>query len=146
MIQRIQSLFLLIVILLSVFLFFVPIYALETPQVPGNNGAGGLLFFYITSNVAYLVLNAITGFLALIILFLFKNRYLQIRLCNLNMLFICIFIGTLLLADHTRAATNVIVHYDFGCYFPLLQLVFTFFAMRATRKDEALVRSADRLR
>ncbi len=143
MIQRIQSVYLLLVMLLSVALFFVNIYSIET----GVGTTPGFQHFNVTSNTIYLILTSVSGLFALITTFLYKNRNLQVRLSNLNMLLICVFIGTVFyFADHTKTDPASIVHYDFGSYFPLIQLVLTFFAMRAIRKDEQLVRSADRLR
>ena len=131
--------YLLLVVLLSGVLFFVDIYSVEM--------ANDVRQFNILSNTIYVLLNTCSGLFALITIFLYKNRNLQIRLSNLNMLVICIFIGTVFyFADHSKANEVLVVHYAVGCYFPLIQLVFTFLAMRAIRKDELLVRSADRLR
>lgn len=147
MIQRIQSLYLLLVVALSAALFAVPIYSLETLKVANDGAHTGFQFFNCTSNMVYCILNSITGFFALVVLFLFKNRNLQIRLCNLNMFIICIFTGTIFyFADHSKTNPDSIIHYTIGSYFPLVQLVLSFLAIRAIRKDEELVRSADRLR
>ncbi len=143
MIQRIQSVYLLLVMLLSAALFFVNIYSIEA----SIGATPGLQQFTVTSNTIYLILNCVSGLFALITIFLYKNRNLQVRLSNLNMLFMCIFTGTVFyFADHGKTDPASIVHYGIGSYFPLIQLVFTFLAIRAIRKDEQLVRSADRLR
>ena len=143
MIQRIQSVYLFLVMMLSVALFFVNLYSIETIM-----GATPLFQqFNVMSNTMYLILNSVAGLFALITIFLYKNRNLQIRLSNLNMLFMCIFIGTVFyFADHSKTDAASIVHYSIGSFFPSIQLVFTFLAMRAIKKDEQLVRSADRLR
>lgn len=147
MIQRIQTLYLVIVLLLSVVLFLVPVYSMETLAVLNSSTPTGLQQFTVLSNIVYLVLNSVAAVFALVSIFLYKNRTLQIRLCNLNMLIICIFIATIFyFADHSKTNPDAMVHYEIGCYFPLIQLVFTFLAMRAIRKDDELVRSADRLR
>ncbi len=147
MIQRIQSLYLLLVVVLSGALSYVPLFITETLSAPANPTSSVFLESGISSNILYVVLNSIAGFLAFITILLFKNRRLQIRLSNLNMLIICILTGTIFyFSDQTKTTADAVVHYGYGCYFPLAQLVFTFLAMRAIRKDEALVRSADRLR
>jgi len=147
MIQRIQSVYLLLVLLLSVALFFVDIYSVEATNVANTSGLTGLQQFSLFSNGIFVLLNSLTGLFALAIIFLYKNRNLQIRLSNLAMLITCVFIGTIFyFADHAKTNVESIVHYSAGCYFPLIQLVFTFLAMRAIKKDELLVRSADRLR
>jgi hypothetical protein len=142
MIQRIQSVYLLLVLTLSIVLFFVNMYSVETADP-----AVGSASFYVLSNTIFLILNSAVALFSLAAIFLYKNRMLQVRLSNLNMLVICIFIGTVFyFADHSKSNEASIVHYHAGCYFPLMQLVFTFLAIRAIRKDEQLVRSADRLR
>ena len=147
MIQRIQSLYLFISAALSACLFIVPIYSLETLDVSGAVIPAGFQSYNATSNTVYIILNSISGIFAIVALFLFKNRNLQIRMCNLNMLIICIFTGAIFyFADHSKTNPGSIVHYAIGCYFPLVQLVLSFLAIRAIRKDEELVRSADRLR
>ena len=147
MIQRIQSLYLVLIMGLSAALFVAPIYSLELPIVV--NGSVSILprFFYSTSNVVYTILDSLIFVMGLIILLLYKNRNLQVRLCNLNLFLICIFTGTIFyFADHSKENAEATVHYLAGCYFPLIQLVLSVLAIRAIRKDEKLVRSADRLR
>jgi hypothetical protein len=143
MIQRIQSVYLFLVVVLSALLFFVNMYSVET----SDPTEAGLQHYNSGSNMIYLVLTLISGLLSVVAIFLFRNRNLQVRLCNLNMLVICVFTGTVFyFADHSKSVAGSIVHYQAGSYFPLIQLVLTFLAMRAIRKDEQLVRSADRLR
>src|SRR5436853_4217001 len=138
MIQRIQSVYLLLVVLLSVVLLFVPVYSFRTMEL--GNAISHKVF--IGSNNVHLLFNLLTGLFTLIIIFLFKKRTLQIKMCNLNMLFICVFIGTIFyVTNNPKENIDSFIHYEFGCYLPLIQLVFTFLAMRAIRKDEQLVRS-----
>jgi glucan phosphoethanolaminetransferase (alkaline phosphatase superfamily) len=120
--------------------FFIGIYSIENAE--------GIQHFGIFYNIIYVVFNVVVALLSLIIIFLYKNRNLQLRLSGLNMLLICIFIAVIFyFADYAKAASaGSIVHYGIGCYVPLIQLIFTFLAMRAIKKDEQLVRSADRLR
>ncbi|MFM2207666.1 MAG: hypothetical protein RL213_1641 [Bacteroidota bacterium] len=143
MLQRIQSLFLLLVVALSVLLFFLPVYelpsaipAVSTPQP-----------YVLSGNTLLSIINGAVGVLTFICIFLFRNRNLQLRLANVNLLLICILIGLLFfLADTLGSTSNAPISYRYGSYLPLIQLIFTFLASRAIRKDEELVRSADRLR
>jgi len=101
----------------------------------------------LSSNTLLLILNCVIGFFALIAIFLYKNRNLQIRLCNLAMLITCGFIGLLIFAaDSISSGMNQVIHYSFGTYLPMLEVILFFLAARQIKKDEELVRSADRLR
>jgi hypothetical protein len=145
MIQRIQSIYLLIVFLLTALLFFIPLYTNITTNA--ENGTHEFQYTSCTSNLIYLVMNSVSGILTIITILQYKNRVLQVRLCNLNMFVTCILTGTIFyFADHSNDALVSKVRYEFGTYIPLFQLLLIFLAMRAIRKDEALVRSADRLR
>jgi peptidoglycan/LPS O-acetylase OafA/YrhL len=147
MIQRIQSLFLLLALSLSVALFFIPLYSVESLHPINGINPAGFQHIDVTSGIIFIVLNSLTGVFSLVALFLFKNRNLQIRLCNLNMIVISIFIITIFyFNDPSRSNADLAIHYNAGCYFPLVQLLLCFLAMRSIRKDEELVRSADRLR
>src|SRR6185369_16305696 len=93
MIQRIQTLFLFAAFILSVVLFFAPLYSNEIRSM--ESGTHDFQYSVCTSNIYFLILNPATGLLSVIIILLYKNRKQQIRLCNLNMLLTCIFIGTI---------------------------------------------------
>jgi len=141
MIQRVQSVYLALAALLSVALFWFPVYSIEAA---GSTAAGKI---YLSGSPLLVIMNAAGGVLSMVILFLYKNRNIQVRLCNVTMLIICIFISTVFYAaDHDAGLNSGVAHYQAGCYFPLVQLILVFLAMRAIRKDEQLVRSADRLR
>jgi drug/metabolite transporter (DMT)-like permease len=123
MIQRIQSVYLFIVFLLTAGMVFVP--------APENSGAE-----------LRRVLCGFTGIAALGIIFLYKKRKLQMTASLL--------LGILLLLLFA-IGFPVIWQFDFpvSCLFlflPLLAAGFTFAAYYAIRKDERLVRSLDRLR
>lgn len=137
MIQRIQSLFLLIVIALAALLFFIPVFT--TTAAGATNSEN----YYITDSNGLLIVNSAIIILSLATILTFKKREWQKKMCNLNLILICVLTGLLFfLADSMGKG----VHYVVGSYFPLLMLVFTFFAMRGIKKDDQLVRSADRLR
>lgn len=148
MIQRIQTLFLLVVALLSVVLYFIPVYAIPGIDTTGTATDGTVWSEYLlSSNTLLSIINGSVGVLSLVGILLFRNRNLQLRLANVNLLLICILIGLLFfLADTLGTTRQAPISYRYGSYLPLIQLIFTFLASRAIRKDEELVRSADRLR
>src|SRR5690242_9930125 len=142
MIQRVQTIYLLLVVLISGLLFLLPAFDL-LPASPADAVATG---FLITNNSFLLILNCAIGCIAFVTIFLYKKRKTQIKACNLEMILICVLVGLLFYTADTLSGVNKQVHYKVGTYLPLLQLVFTFLAMRGIKKDDELVRSADRLR
>jgi hypothetical protein len=144
MIQRIQSLYLFLVAIISMVLFFIPLYTMEGAAV--DPATSGIREHYITSLTAYSIADLLPGILSLVIIFLFKNRKLQVMLCNLDMFLVCLFVGIIFyFADHYKPAGGL-VHYEAGTYLPLIQLILLFLSIRAIKKDDELVRSVDRLR
>jgi hypothetical protein len=142
MIQRKQSLFLLLSVLLNVLLIYLPVYELISAGVTSDGQKQ-----YITSNAILMILNGAIGILCFVAIFFFKNRKLQMRICNLSILLTCVLIGLLFFAaDSVSSAQKQVIHYLYGTYFPMIELLFIFLATRGIKKDEDLVRSADRLR
>jgi glucan phosphoethanolaminetransferase (alkaline phosphatase superfamily) len=161
MIQRIQSIFLLIVVILSSVLFFVDIasfphgaetftqdvIALHVHGADGNTAANGT----VSNNYHLATMNGAIAVIALITIFLFRNRKRQMLLGNLNMLVIVAMIVLIFLSVDKNAGSIVSgqklpVNYQAGAYLPVGMLIFTFLANRFIKKDEDLVRSADRIR
>jgi peptidoglycan/LPS O-acetylase OafA/YrhL len=146
MIQRVQTVYLLLVCLISVLLFFFPVFDVQTMAADGGH-AHTPVSFYINTNAFLLILNSAIGILAFFAIWLFKKRMMQIRACNLIMILTCVLIGLLFYtADTLSSGASEKAHYLFGIYLPLIQLAFAFLALRGIKKDEELVRSANRLR
>jgi hypothetical protein len=156
MIQRIQSLYLFVVAVACTLLFFFPMidyidpgkgtYKLFATGLRSYSDLPGFLFFWQTLPVLALV--AVSLVLALITIFLYKKRTLQFRLVNINVL-INVLLVALVFLLYSRIFENrlqIPSEYQFGIYIPLISLVFLVLASRAIRKDEALVKSTDRLR
>jgi len=125
MIQRIQSLYLLITIISSVVLFF---YAQDTEE---------------TSFVVEYNLLLITPVLSAVVLFLFKKRMLQVRLCAILLFFQLSLIGFYGYSYALNTQLTLTYPVVLGS---IVHLIFLWMARRSTLKDEALVRSVDRIR
>ena len=148
MIQRIQTLFLLLVAALAASLFFMPVFITKTTSAALPVQA---VPFTIQSTLWTSIVVALSGLVALVSIFLYRKRQRQMLFCRLNMLFIIAAIGLILQASDTSSLPNpasqhVTIEYSFAVYFPLLQIIFDWLALRFIKKDEDLVRSADRLR
>jgi hypothetical protein len=101
-----------------------------------------------------LVLSVMVIGIAVICLIKFKKRMMQIKLCRINMLLIlglilAIFYGGDIIQNSISSQDpNAAIEYqvNLGTLFPLLCIVFNLLASKAIKKDEAMVRSANRIR
>ncbi len=158
MLQRIQSLYLAIVAIACVLLFFFPL-ANYYHELEGNykffiygirsmDPEPKVLFnLYFTIPLIFLVVASFIFTVSTILLF--KNRPLQIRLCAFNMLtnIVLIMVIFFFYATKIQSMTHIEPEYNYtGMVLPLVSILFLIFANRAIKKDEALVKSADRLR
>ena len=158
MIQRIQSLFLLLAIVALILLLVFPfatfysqtgIYELDIfglkSITPGNTIPFVDWFFWPLTGVAAIVI-----ILDLVALFSFTKRIRQINLTHgavfLNILFVVALMFYYIPGVEEKTNTAVDYKGSLGIYLPLISLVFTLLAQRYVKKDERLVRSADRLR
>lgn len=108
-----------------------------------------------------LTLAIVAGAIGLVCIFLFKNRRLQMRLATLGFMATLIYVFLLffwavdkyadVLSNDGMLKTILEgakpeVAWAAGAFIPMAALVFFFLAQRAIRKDEMMVRAADRLR
>ncbi len=145
MIQRIQTVFLLLAAI-SFFLLFQFPFAVSDIANPGFLEDKD---FDIFDNIVLVVLTALGGLIALIAIFLYKNRPLQIRLSYLIIILGIILVLVAAVLFYNEAANimdKVGISDGLGLFMPVLAFIFGFLAARFIRKDEKIVRSADRLR
>lgn len=138
MIQRMQSVFLLLGILFLILFLFSPIFNIE-PQ--GEIGIEKAWENKLYSSLSLLIVGGMA-----IIIFLFKSRPLQIKIAGLIALINLILCIVLFYDFYLLKSKNEISSLAYGFFFPLATLVNTLLAIFQIRKDENLVRSADRLR
>lgn len=163
MIQRVQTLFLLGVIICMALMLFFPIWE----KVSTTNGEVLTLTAFSLTHVVPAAENgteqiineqptyyiAILAVLAALVagysIFRYDNRLTQIKLAALNSLIMAAVIGTAwyfatqaepMLISETNGKQQL------GFFLPLIALLFNLMANRFIRKDEKLVRSADRFR
>ncbi len=145
MIQRVQTIF----FFLSAVCFFA-LFQLPFAVTAVNSGE---LFsdsvYDVTDNIALMGLCILGGILSLVALFSFRNRGLQIKLGNIVLVTAILLIVAsilLFLNDTQYMNSDLKGEMQFGLSLPILALIFTYLAERYVKKDERLVRSADRLR
>ena len=134
MIQRIQSIYLLLSVIFSIVAIAAPIpYAFS-----------GETAMHFGGEMALVVLAALIVVVSLANIFLFRNRKLQMTICNVITFLTLIMIGVAGYFSVAHEAVPDVPHY--GTALPGLVLVANLLAKRGIKADEDLVRSADRLR
>ncbi len=157
MIQRIQTVYLSAAFLAMALIFAFPLaqFFSETGayifsitglknMVPGGTNAFNTMIFIPLSIVA-----AGIGLLSVFTIFQYKNRAFQIKLTSIGVLAsIALIIGIFFFVHLIGKKIGIEPDYRkaYGIYFPLVALVFMVMANRAIKRDDKLVRSADRLR
>lgn len=147
MIQRIQSLFLLLAAGAAFSLFGLP-FAATDQAVPESQFFRDQAY-NIQDHIGLTVLFVLAGALALFALFSFNDRKRQLMLTRVAL--VADIIGIVLAVVLAVVDGGQAQYYDnptdsLGLFMPLLFIVFILLAMRYIRKDEKLVRSMDRLR
>ncbi len=137
MIQRIQTLYLFIIILITAVLpFTVSIW----PVV--NNAS-----LFSTDELLYIaIVLGIIAFLALVSILMYKTRKKQFVVNRLNMILNFFLLGFFVYRLLTLSGEINISEKGIGVYIPIFSIVLLVLANKAIKKDEDLVKSVDRLR
>jgi hypothetical protein len=141
MLQRVQSIWLLLVSLFSSVTFRFPFYngdwERDTQPAPVDLNA--------TSTIWFTVITVVLAILAFITIFLFANRKLQLKLCYLgigiSILLLSLYFLEMISFYHPGKGTIAL-----WCIFYFAILVSYILAARGILKDEKLIKSMDRLR
>lgn len=154
MIQRIQS----------IYLFLVFVFALLSLTFPLANVFAANEYFSINlisfkhlgpelfSGAGYFkyglaAILAIIMILTFITIFRYKKRMLQIKFGRLNIALHVVFVAlAALFLNKVSNTSGLDIKYGISIVFPLVSIVLIILANIAIRKDEKLVRAADRLR
>jgi hypothetical protein len=155
MLQRIQSIWLLLASL-SIYALFIfplvhniyvdskPVTIMATGVFEDTNGQLTHTQFFTAITAA----TAIIGLLPLVIIFLYKNRKQQVALCYSTMLVI---IGLSFWLEKsvstiTNGAQIALANFGIGALLSSISILFLVLAIKGINRDEKLVKSADRLR
>jgi len=155
MIQRIQSIYLLLAGLVIFALFLFPlahgVYINTIPstiKVTGVYQDSGGHPAHMQTFTALIAATGIVGIIPFILIFLYKNRKQQAMLCYVYILVIIGFtywvVQTIksVTGDITLTASN----FGIGALLSSVAIVFVLLAAKAIQRDEKLIKSADRLR
>jgi hypothetical protein len=139
MIQRIQSVWLLLAAIFAAITFSIPFYVGAMTDVAGLSATTQLT---AKTNLLLTTLTVLSGATAFGAIFLFENRKLQLKVSILGILFtiLLLVVYILQLKNFTSGsfALSCVIHFGIMAFYIL--------AIRGIRKDEKLIKSLDRLR
>ena len=152
MIQRIQSIFLLVSLcfLLSMFFASVAEVVYDTGEILTFNLTG----YYqteagttisVSKQYSLLAFGALICALNLITILLYRSRLLQLRLCIYNILLLAGLMLVILYATFSLENSHA-VSYRLSIVFPVISMILHYLAFRGIRKDELMVQALSRLR
>ncbi|MBP3253236.1 MAG: DUF4293 domain-containing protein [Bacteroidales bacterium] len=171
MIQRVQTLWLALAVVLAVASFFFPVAVFEIPFKDMQYPARYYFLpqktaeYQIPPATAAIITSAVTALILLVTVFLYKKRPLQMKVlafgllgcivqaaiiffyqadAGLSQIVTSLCKGTPGIIDSTIKNANTV--YNLTAYFPFMQMLCCIFALNGIKKDEQLVRSSDRLR
>ena len=153
MLQRIQTVYLLVIVALTTALLFLPLAVLQSGDQLFTFDATGVSTMAAQPELVYptwglFALAVVISLLALLTIFLFKKRILQIRLCIFNAILMLGFYGLFAFFcwNLDSRIDPLSLSLKIALSFPLVSLILDYLAIRNIGADEALVRSLDRLR
>ena len=144
MIQRIQTIYLILAVLVSGGLIFIfslwsnvsGVEIFATDQLNNDN-------IYMMVIPVLFLLSALMSFAAI---FFFKNRKTQIVMNRLNIVINFFLLGIIVFLLLTLPGETAVSEKGIGSFLPLAAILFLVLANKAIIKDEKLVKSVDRLR
>lgn len=159
MIQRVQTLYLLLATIFTGLLLFVPLASSDISNMHADLTAWGIyvtdmtnngLITQVLSHSWFGILLTVTTLLPFATIFLYKNRKRQMLLCIVEIILLAVSAGLLIYLQQTdmlikgMAQPKFVLLSQSGLL--LLSIVSVWIARRRIAKDEALVRSLDRIR
>ena len=156
MIQRKQTLFLLLAVIVCALCLFLPVGSVEPKGMGADSliynlgvvmGDGGLAIS--TTCIPLFVLLSVTAILSLVTIFLYRNRKVQMSICKNAML-----LNALWVLDYALILFGIIpipevegkVNIEFAACLPIVSIILLAMAYKGVNDDEKLVKAADRIR
>ncbi|MBL7718565.1 MAG: DUF4293 domain-containing protein [Flavipsychrobacter sp.] len=144
MIQRIQSLWLLVAALVNAGVFYFPLYRGHVD----NAGVDTLMYLEVGQRMPLLLAALVMTILPAVAIFLYGNRKRQKRIVLVSFVAAISFItvGMMYVTRFISESGIANDSYWIGMVLPFISIVFLVLAFMGIRKDEKLVKSLDRLR
>ena len=152
MVQRIQSLFLLLSAIATGLMTFTPLLDIEAA-----NGESGILFANAVKSAGagevllpclpLLILICLITLISIITIFLYKKRMLQMRLTVYNMILMVGLIGLGYYFAH-QGANELSGHLNLVFYtiMPIVSFILSYLAWRGVRRDYLMLKAVERIR
>jgi hypothetical protein len=152
MIQRIQTIFLVLGLFIMALLILIPIGEVSVNEkiysftllgiVDSLSGQTVQSAWYL---IVYLIIIIL---LQLVIIFSFKKRILQMQLSIVNIVLMVGFMiaGWLFIRTTSKSMGDGIYSFHLMAIFPLISIFLNYLAYNAIKRDDALVKSVDRIR
>ncbi|OIV39654.1 DUF4293 domain-containing protein [Flavobacterium johnsoniae] len=138
MIQRIQTVYLLLTFVVTgVLMFFMPLWTLNTGKA-----------FYFMQDQLYTVILGLSTMLTIVSIISYKKRQNQFVMGRLNIILNLILLGLFVYRSLNLSGetVNAVSEKGIGMFLPIVAIVLLVLANKAIKKDEDLVKSVDRLR
>ena len=137
MIQRIQTIYLLLAFVVTgVLLFFFPLWTMSDNKE----------YFFMQSQV-YTIILGLSNSLTLLSVVSYKKRQNQFVIGRLNIILNLILLGLFVYRSlNLSGETPAVSEKGIGMFLPAVAIVLLVLANKAIKKDEDLVKSVDRLR
>ncbi|CAN5918992.1 hypothetical protein BH11BAC7_BH11BAC7_12030 [soil metagenome] len=143
MIQRKQTIFLTLVVIIFAVLLFIPVYKINSITTIAGQAQSKIIFLPFL-----LIPMALIALLAIIAIFMYKNRPLQIKICRTGLII------SILTAVNAIIFPQFFIHgipretieVTTGAYLLPVNIILFAIAAYFIKKDENLVKAADRLR
>lgn len=148
MIQRIQSIYLLLAAILMAVTAFSPILVLNDGLTLFSYGITEANENIVKPTWGIVFMAGLAALLSLITIFLYKNRKRQAKMTLATMVIVVFYFVTAIvyLASYLEDIFQGVSTVAYGIILPVITLVLLLMANRSIRKDEKLVRSLDRIR
>ncbi len=157
MLQRVQTVYLFLVFVFSLLYLIFPLATLDNGEIIIQAyKIDGIPNEFIKED------NKLTNFLQIVLpvmvfaimilsiytTFMYRKRMYQIKLSRLNILLLLILVvASFFFADTIKNNLSLKeISYGVSLLFPFISMILLLLAIKAIKKDEALVRSADRIR
>lgn len=150
MIQRKQTVFLLLAFISTLVCLFLPLGTFE----PVGMGVGSMMYnIRISGNgvsdfsvCVLFVLLLLSSILSVWTIFMYGNRKRQIALCGVDMLLVVVWYACFAFFANSAGVEGSKFHVSFASCLPFVALILIVMARRGIIHDEKLVRAADRIR
>jgi len=154
MIQRKQTIYLFLAFVACVVCMCLPLgslqlqgmgiepvlYNMALVEVEGNSNS------YDFAYLPLFILLVIPALVALVAIFLYKNRRLQARLCSFNLFMLLVWMVLFAYYKYFQLNETGALQQTWSSFLPFVAAVFNYLAFKGIRADERLVRAADRIR